>query len=66
MFIFKLGSPESRGNHSQLPSADSKTLKSMNCATSLSSKLVPVAFMFPSLMPDLNRKYRNVIEIDKN
>ena len=49
----------------QLPSADSKTLKSMNRVPSSRSKLVPVAFMFNLSLADLNKKYRNEIEMDK-
>ena len=50
----------------QFPIADSKTLKSMNCITSWSSKPIPGAFLFPLFLADLDKKHRNEIEMDKN
>ena len=65
MFISKSGFPETRGNYS-LTFADSKTLKSINCA-SWSSKPVPVMrSCFPYFLADLDKKYRNEKEVDKN
>ena len=40
-----------------------KTLKSMTCLTSFSSKHMQVPFMFPSFLADLDKKYKNEIEI---
>ena len=63
MFISKLGGSEEITPW--LPSADSETLKSMNCLMSLKSKAVPVAFMFPLFLADLDKKYKTEIEKDK-
>ena len=38
----------------------------MNCVTYWSLKPVPVAFLFPLFLADLDKKYRNEIEMDKN
>ena len=65
MFIFQLGVQKEEEITPQLPSADSKTLKSMTCVKSSRSYLAPVAFMFPLSLPDLNKKYKNEMEMDK-
>ena len=66
MFISKLECPEHRGNHSLTSKCRLKNPKSMSCLTSLSSKAEPVASMFALFLVDLDKKYRNEIEKDKN
>ena len=49
----------------ELPSTGLKTLKSMTCLTSLASKPMPVVFIFPLFLADLDKKYGNEIEKDE-
>ena len=64
MFIFNPGSPESRGNHSLVQIQ--KPWNHLTCVNySSRSKLAHDAFMFHLSLADLNKKYRNEIEIDK-
>ena len=39
--------------------------QTMNCVTSLNSKPVPAAFLFPLFLADLDKKYKNESEFDK-
>ena len=66
MFISNLQCPERGGNRSSLTfkCIDSKTLKSMNFVTSWSTKPMPRAFLFPLFLADLDKKYRNEIQMD--
>ena len=67
MFISNLGCHAERGrNHSLSPKCRSKPLKSMNCITSSSSKPMPVVFLFPLLLVDLDNKYGNESELINN
>ena len=61
MLSSKVGVQKVEENTPQLPRADSKTLKSV----SLISKAVPVWFMFPFFLVDLDKKYENEIELDE-
>ena len=65
MFISKWGCSERRGNHSLTPKRRFKNLKTMTCLTFLTSKRVPVAFIFPVFLADLEKKYKNESEFDK-
>ena len=67
MFIARLGCPERKGNHSLIfkMQINPKILKSTSCVTSSNSKPVPVAFLFPLLLADIDKKYRDEREFDK-
>ena len=56
MLISKLGCPEDKENNS---------ITSI-FVTSWSSKPLPVAFWFPIFLADLDEKYGNEIEMNKN
>ena len=66
MFISKLWCQESRGNHSLTYKCRFKNPKSMNSVTSWSAKPLPVAFLFLLFLADLDKKYRNEIEMGTN
>ena len=65
MFIFQLGCPESRVNHSLTSKCRFKNLKIQDLPYVLYFKPLPVAFMFPLFLADLDKKYKNEIEMDK-
>ena len=63
MFISKLGYPERRGNHSLTSKCRFKNIKIHDLPYILTSKPVPGAFVFPLFLVDLDKKYRNEIEM---
>ena len=65
MLISKLGCSERRGNQSLTSKSRFKNLKIQDLPYVLYFKPVPVAFMFPLFLVDLDKKYRNEIETDK-
>ena len=65
MFIFQLGCPESRGNHSLTSKCKFSNLKIQDLPYVLYFKPVPVAFMYPLFLADLDKKYKSEIEMDK-
>ena len=66
MFISKLESPESRGNHSLTSKCIFRNPKIHELCYVLKLKPMPVAFLFPLFLADLHKKYRNEIEMNKN
>ena len=62
MFIFNLVCPEIRGNHSLTSKC---RFKNPDFVTSWSSKPVPLEFLFPLFLANLDKKYSNEIEMDK-
>ena len=66
MFISKLGCSEHRGNHSLTTKCRFKNLKIKDLPYVLYFKPVQVAFMLPLFLADLDKKYKNKIEMDKN
>ena len=66
VFFSNLGCPEHRGNHSLTSKCRIKKLKSMTRVMSFAGKPVPVPFLFPLFLADLDKKCRNEIEVDKN
>ena len=68
MFISKLESPESRGNHSLTSKCRFKNNKihELHYILKLKTWRVPVAFFFPLFLADVDKKYRNEIEMIKN
>ena len=65
MFISKLGGSERKGNHLLTPKRRFKSPKTHDLITCLTSKPVPVAFIFPLLLADLEKKYKNESEFDR-
>ena len=67
MLISKLESLESRGNHSLTSKCRFKNHKihELYYVLKLKTRRVPVAFLFPLFLADLDKKYRNEIEMNK-
>ena len=67
MFISKLGCPEVRGNHCLTSKCSLKNPKmhELHYVLQLKTRRVPVAFLFPLFLADLDKKYKNEIEMNK-
>ena len=67
MFISKLESLESRGNHSLTSKCRFKNpnIHELCYVLKLKTRRVPVAFLFRLFLADLDKKYRNEIEMNK-
>ena len=63
MFISKSGCTEHRGNHSLTSKCIFRNPKIHGYVLEL--KHVPVAYLFLLFLADLDKKYRNEIEMDK-
>ena len=65
MFISKLGCPEGRGNHSLTSKCRFKNPKLHELRYVLEFKTRAVTFLFALFLVDLDKKYKNEIEMDK-
>ena len=65
MAISKVGCPERKGNHSLTSRCRLKKPEIYELSYVLDFKPVSAAFLFHLLLDDLDKKYRNDIEMDK-
>ena len=65
MFISNLGSPERRSNHSLTFKCRFKNPKIHELPYVLKLKTCASCVLFPLFLPDLDKQYRNEIEVDK-
>ena len=66
MFISNLGSPERRRNHSLTSKCIFKNPKLHELPYVLKLKTHGSCVLFPLFLADLDKQYRNEIEVDKN
>ena len=64
VFFSNLGCPERRGNHSLTSKCRFKKLKSMTCVMSFTGRPVPFPFLFPLFLADVDKNYKNEIDME--